>query len=701
MAARRRARKHPRSGRTAVAGVGVIEAPDTPLTADGERLFTRIAEEVMHGDRELFDELTPHEKQLVLEWLADAVAEGDAENAMHDVLWEIDYNQRPATIQEFIHDDHYLGRSAAELHPKWKEDLYTIFNPGSQIFEWVLTGGIGIGKTTLACVAQCYKLHCLSCLRQPARYYGLLHDSQIVFGIYSITKNQVADAGYFKLRGFIDNSPYFRIKFPRSRKIDSKLVFTRSNVVVVPGSQEMHALGLDMFAFMMDEVNFMRAKESKETGRMVGQAYDIYNATHTRLMSRFMRPGGTIPGMMILMSSRNSETSFLEEHLKKAESKYTYVSDYALWEVKPKHLFRKQWFKVEVGDRTTRSRVLREDELERKGARTVEIPGEFKKRFDEDVDQALRDVAGVATFNLSPLVRDRRSIFDAHCEKMRHPFKRDVVTVDIDDDTRLDEFFELKTACRVQASRWVPRINPNAPRFLHVDIALTGDCLGIAMGHVAGIVRNARINEDGTTSEEPNPYIVMDMMLRVAPPPGSEIDLSKIRSFIVYLSKLYPIAKITFDQFQSADSIQILKKLGFDTGHQSVDRKDEAYLMMRSAFFDRRILTYEYGPFEDEALDLERDVKKRKVDHPLRSSKGGKGSKDVSDGVAGVVWLCMTDPRGRDNPAILQIERAEADDPGAILTRERVVGPDTIETHRVAGTKSTWDDLRGNLAGPE
>lgn len=676
--------------------LGSIDLPSTPLTQAGERMFVKIAEEVMHGHRALFDTLTPHEKKLVLEWLADAIAEGKAETAVHDVLWEVDYHRKPPTIEEFVHSDEYMGRVASELHPQWKSDLFQIFAPGSQIFEWVLTGAIGIGKTTLACVAQAYKLCLLSCLRDPARYYGLLTDSLIVFGIYSITKRQVSDAGYFKLRGFLDSSPYFLDKYPRNRKIDSKVQFLRQKVQIVPGSQEMHALGLDLFAFMMDEVNFMRTKESKEGGKMVGQAYDLYNATHTRMMSRFMRPGGTVPGMMILMSSRNSQTSFLEEHLKKVDPKRTFVSDYPLWAVKSKHLYTQPRFNVEVGDRTSRSRVLKAAETPRKGAKIIQIPGEFRRRFDEDVDQALRDLAGVATFNLSPLIRDRQSVFDAVHPDLKHPFTRDVVSVDFQDEDRIDSFFDLETVCRLDASVWKPKLNQGSPRFLHIDIGLTEDGLGLAMGHPAGTVRNERVNEDGTVSEIPNPVVIIDLMLRVVAPPGSEIDLGKVRSFIVYLSKLFNIVKVTFDRFQSADSIQILRKLGFEAGHLSVDRDDEAYVTLRSALFDRRVLYYEYGPFIDEVLDLERDAKERKVDHPVRSSKGGRGSKDVSDAVAGVVWHCTNDPLAKEAAAVIEIEasRVKINNRKQILAAAKAA---VAEKQASLPGVAAWGDLQRNM----
>jgi hypothetical protein len=671
----------------------VMQAPSDLLVA-GEGRFEEIISDLVRGKAETLAHLTDYERGLVVKWLSDAVVGGPAKDAIHDVLWDIDYVRKPVDIQQFIEDDYYLGRVAKDLHPLWKRDLCAVFAPGSKIFEWVMTGGIGIGKTTLACVAMAYKLHCLSCLRDAAKYYGLLTDSMIVFGIYSITKRQVADTGYFKVRGFLDSSPYFRNEFPRSMKIDSKCVFTKRAVQVVPGSQELHALGLDLFTFMMDEVNFMRVKDSKELGRATGQAYDLYNATYTRLLSRFVRPGGTLPGLMLLLSSRNSETSFLEEHLKLVKDlPTTYISDYALWEVKDATKFTQPKFTVEIGDRLSPSRIITDVEEVREGARVVEVPGEFRKPFHEDIDQALRDIAGVATFNLSPLIRDRQSVFDAVVDKLKHPFSRESVTLDINDDILLEDFFQMDTVARVKNSKWVPKANPGAPRFIHIDNALTGDCLGLAMGHVAGLVKSDKTNLDGTRSTMRSPFIVMDFMLQVTPPVGSEIDLSKVRAFVLFLSRLYSVGRVTMDGFQSRDAMQILLKDGIEAGYLSVDRTDEAYINLRSALFDRRIAYYHYDPFISETLDLERDIKTQKVDHPTRASDGTRGSKDVADAVAGVVWHCINDKRARHR-AMPDIEAA-----GDGKRQKPVTDPTPVESNRtiVPGTETRWGDLRSNL----
>ena len=685
-----------------------IRRPAMVKGRDAVALFDKVALEVLRGHRALFDSLSLSEQQLVIKWLSDAMVDGPY-NAIHDVLWEIDYHRKPVDIETFITDDHYLGKICKDLHPLWVDDLKTVFAPQSKIFEWIMTGAIGIGKTTLAMVALAYRLHCFSCLRDPPAYYGLLPQSLIIFGIYSITKRQVADTGYFKLRGYVDTSPYFQREFPRSNHIDSQIDFektTGKKLKVIPGSRELHALGLDLFSFSMDEVNFMREKTDKERGMIVGQAYDLYNATRTRIATRFIRPGGMIPGIMLLMSSRQAQTAFLERHLKQVQgAESTHVSDYAIWETKAKTKFTKPRFKVEVGDRLSASRVLAKGDVPRKGSKVIEVPGEFRPDFAEDVDEALRNIAGVATFNVSPFIRDRASIYDAIRDGIPNPFTRNEIVLDVMDDVQLAEFFQMKLVCRVHQGRWVPRINPAAPRFGHTDLSLSGDCAGIAMGHVSGITQTERTMDDGTVSQEPKVFIILDFMLRIRPPSSSEIDLSKIRAFWFYIHKFFPLRRVTFDGFQSADSMQLInkaKKPNLEAGLVSVDKTSMPYDSLRSAHFDRRIAMYRYNPYIDEVLDLERHVllsNKIKVDHPIKATQGGRGSKDVSDAGAGVVWTCVTDERATIAAPFL------ADDPINTVLMNRVVDPATTPPEKSGAAKKRhadgrgmdWENLRGNV----
>ena len=89
---------------------------------------------------------------------------------------------------------------------------------------------------------------------------------------------------------------------------------------------------------------------------------------------------------------------------------------------------------------------------------------------------------------------------------------------------------------------------------------------------------------------------------------------------------------ISFDGFQSADSIQTLRTKGFTTGIRSVDRTPAPYDITKTALYDGRVEIPEHPKLLKELTSLEVDSQTGKVDHPVN------GSKDVSDGLAGVVY---------------------------------------------------------------
>jgi hypothetical protein len=354
----------------------------------------------------------------------------------------------------------------------------------------------------------------------------------------------------------------------------------------------------------------------------------------------------------------------------------TYLSDYTLWDVKPAYRFTRSKFRVEVGDRVAASRILAKDEAPRSGAQVVSVPQTFRRFFDEDVDQALRDIAGVATLNVSPLIRDRQSIYDMFRGNMVHPFTRQEITVRTDDGVMIEDFFDIRRCCVVQASRWTPALNPTCPRFVHVDLAVSGDCAGMACAHQSGIVRINRIRADGTTTIVSEPFIVIDWMLRIRPPKGSEIDFSKLRSFVLFLRQFYPIVRVTLDGFQSVDFRQIIVKNNIEAGLQSLDKTETPYLSLRAAMSERRIACYRYEPFVQEALELNRDVRTHKVDHPVKSSLTGlPGSKDVADAVCGAVWAVLNDQRAIDAASLLVRDDVPQVQPAA----ERTVVPGSVK----------------------
>jgi hypothetical protein len=155
--------------------------------------------------------------------------------------------------------------------------------------------------------------------------------------------------------------------------------------------------------------------------------------------------------------------------------------------------------------------------------------------------------------------------------------------------------------------------------------------------------------------------------------------------------------RVTFDGFQSRDSVQILRKQRVEAGLTSVDRSDEPYMSLKNALYERRIAMYSYDPFIEEMLDLQRDLQRRKVDHPAKSSKGGKGRKDVSDAVCGSFWNTIRDDRVRANlPPVMDVDEFR-------VASGRVVDPKGADiekppkVQRIGGMTVDWEKLRANI----
>ena len=614
-----------------------------PELSDREReMLEAVASGVVDKhDRSVFDGLTPHEKDLVFKWLLD-VLDGADRSTIEDFVWEYDFETKPVDVRTFIEDENYFGSVAGEIDEKWKRDIETIFAPGSQIFEWILGGAIGVGKSSLACIALSYLIYKMSCLKNPARYYGLLSEAEtIAFSVYAPTRSLAERVAFSKLRNYIDGSPYFRTRFKRNQQLNTTLDWTRTGkkLKVHSGSQDIHALGEDLLGSIVDEANFMHDTGKSATDSQ-GQAKGLYNNIRERIESRFMTQGRRIPGLLMLVSSKKSQTSFTEERKEHYDPKTMLISEYARWDI---HDFSKsKTFRVEVGDRTRKSRILKQNEKAVEGAHVVDVPEDFRPNFQQDTEQALRDIAGVATHGVSSLIKDRQSVFDAVSDRLTNPFTADHITLSLEDDTGLEDYLDLNAVCRIKNSRWVPRYHPNAPRFIHADLSYSGDCLGFAMGHVGSYRRIEKPREDGTSSYEQTPVIWIDLMIRVWPPEGdSEIDLSKIHQFINYLRRIFSIDKVTCDSFQSRYLLQLLKKQRVNADFLSMDTNHDPYVDLRNAHVQRHIVMPRYEPYIEEVLDLEHDLDKRKVDHPEKASVGGPGRKDVADAVCGVVYNCL------------------------------------------------------------
>jgi hypothetical protein len=200
------------------------------------------------------------------------------------------------------------------------------------------------------------------------------------------------------------------------------------------------------------------------------------------------------------------------------------------------------------------------------------------------------------------------------------------------------------------------------PYFIHVDLAkgkASGDYAGFALTHY---VKNqeVRLNEDyikelikaegfnvSRYTGQKQTAVVVDLLLQLRAKPEQEIIFDEIRQFIQSLKYAgFNVRMITFDGWNSVDSLQILNKAGIPAEVQSVDRNTEAYDTVKELLYKGLLDIYNNPIFIRECEELVRKPN-GKVDHPdlsyRRSIEEGRleGSKDVSDAVAGAVFSCV------------------------------------------------------------
>lgn len=533
----------------------------------------------------------------------------------------------PVDIETFMFHADFLARPREEIYEEVLIELKKINNPGGERFsgkyvEGVFTGGIGAAKTTAALYTTAYQLYLLSCFRDPHRTFGMDSTSEILF-IFQSLQGALAEAvDYARFHEICSQSYYFTKTFPFNVNIKSHLKFP-NRIEVRPIESDGGTIGQNVIGGVIDELNHMahvmNSKKSIDGGEY-NQALVIYNGIARRRMSRFV-DGSRCPGILCLVSSKRYPGEFTDKKLEEAKTNpRIYVYDKRVWDVKPKGTYGTEFFYVFHGDMTRKAAIWDADALiqpQDEGLLT-KVPLEFKQVFLDDLIGAMRDIAGISTLARYPYLQNVGKITGAFGKHQSLFSAQDT------DFTMPRLSFDVSKVT-----------NKTNPRWIHIDLGLTSDCAGFAMGHIEGFGSTQSGVAGG--AKELMPIIKIDGLLRIKPPRGDEIQFYKIRDMIYLLrDNGINIKWITFDSYQSVDSIQLLRKQGFLTGRSSMDQSDDPYNYLKGALYDGRLRAPRHDHCVMELMSLEQDAKTGKIDHPPT------GSKDVSDALAGVVWGLTT-----------------------------------------------------------
>lgn len=544
-------------------------------------------------------------------------------------------------VDKWLFSKYYAGPLVTDMYPFWQQKLIEVVNEG--VSEVIIYGSIGGGKTYFANALLIRKLYELAVLKDRLwEVLGVAKNSNIFFIYFSVSLRQARFTGFTELVSLIDQIDFFKKEFPRDKSVGSFLRFP-NNIYVVTGSEFQHQLGLNVLGAVLDEGNFRLAKDAFQ------DALRLYNVVTARRLSRFV-VGGKDLGISVLISSAKDPSAFVESKIRESkDNKNVKVICVTGFEVKGPRMYgdRNEGFWVFVGNGYIPPRIvdthvdLREvlvqlrcndvaeyDQTKLSVGYVIEnllpasvkslfvkVPFVFRKVFESNIVQGIRDVIGISASENKLM----RSVF-AYEEALdgKNLFVKDVIPLSMYDNVQLQDYFDVKRVA-----------NKDKARFIHVDMGLTNDRTGIACAYVDSFVE---------IEGKKLPVVRVEWLVGIERSTAYKLDdqipLWKIRSFLVWLrEKLgYSIKFVTFDRFQSVDTIQLLKREGFDVDLLSVDKDDSVYLNLINLYLERRIKHPDSAVYRKELFDLEWDKERKKVDHPV------SGSKDVSDAVAGAVW---------------------------------------------------------------
>ena len=492
------------------------------------------------------------------------------------------YDYRVPLIREFITSPYYLGREDA-----WEsiiKDLEDFYEGDREYKEAVFCEAIGAGKSFKSSVIVSYEVMKVLALHNPQKLFGLASGSEIDFVNTSTNSDQARRIVFGQIKNRVDESYWFQTFFPPNPKIRSELKFPQKNINIVPGnSTDTFALGMNVFAGVIDEASFYKVTDRKD------YAEDVYDSINRRIRSR----GNNIfknYGKVIVISSPRYKNDFIERKMAEKEP-HIFKRRKMLWESAPAKNFSGKTFKY----------------------KRWQIPIEFKTDFTKNPEKSERDLMAMPSSALEPYLKNTDKLERCINKTKKNPEEEQ----------------------KVARNFWNRKYREY---YVHVDLALKKDACGLAMGHlekgnraVIDIIMRVTARPKEEIEFESIRELIYELSRRKFKIAKVSYDgWQSVDSRQILRSKGYSVSLLSVDRnleaYDQFKSFVYLDKL-------SVPYCDYKELESRNPR-----TPVEWFFREAENLEL---IKGKKVDHPPA------GSKDVTDAVAGVCyWLGKNSSEG-------------------------------------------------------
>lgn len=579
--------------------------------------------------------LPEEERKVALEILKQYSEKGRSD--IYDSLIYQDYREIPVDIETFLTDDRYLGIPSktidgkSKVYPFWMKKLKELYpdNIHTSVNTFIASGARGLGKSeTCVNYIMCYELYRDMCLKNPLDYYHLKKTDKVVYALMNIKLALAEEIAIDKFQNTVKQSPWFMQRgylTGRTTKIWQPNDDYMIDIKI--GSQSDDLIGLPVRFCFCDEVSFQRNQDIDKQKR---KALDMIDTALGGMLTRFM-VNGKNKSLLCLASSKRSDKSFLEEHIKTKlanEPDNVMIIDEPVWNVKPEGTYSKEKFTIAVGNKFLVSQIIEDDkefEYIKKGYTIIHPPVSLKAQFLDDMDRALCDFAGISSTELSKYISGN-AVNDCINRQRKNPFVKDILEIGNGKDDKLQykDFFDLSV---------IPKDMMLKPLFVHLDMSISGDMTGIAGTWIKG--KKPSQDKD---QQEKDLFFELAFSVSIKAPKGRQVSFEKNRNFIRWLREVgFNVKEVTTDSFQSYDLRQQLQAEGFNVNMLSVDRVGqnhicEPYQFFKNVIFEQRVDMYESKTLIEEIVNLERNINTGKVDHP----EGFR--KDVCDAFCGSMY---------------------------------------------------------------
>ena len=529
------------------------------------------------------------------------------------------YFMVPPSVEQLYSDDYYLGGSdfyngGSLIYDFWKDSLKDIVSgPITKKAYLVLSGAIGIGKSTMSKILMSLTHARLLCMKNP---YNVLKIAPKPLTYLIGHRNE--DTAYTEFVKFfkddvLKKSPFFK----NTPAVNFKYKFTTN------GPLGSFGIGSDVLFYIISEVNFFPGNHGQ---RAVSTALG-------RLSSRFGTDVLRKVGFLILDSSAAGENACTEWFLDNADKKMIYHCQPKHWEVKPSSYkeSKGETFPVYTGDGKYPPQIL---------------PYDYKLYEDQDPDRVLKvpmQLYSEAKIDLGKLLMDKAGISmgssDAFMPSLEHAVKcmdqknytPEIITVDFFDKT--DRLWNKINKCMFA----VPK---DTPIWIGLDLAVAGDFAGLSA---------VTFNGWDHIGETKMPRIKCLFSLAVARKEGQQTSLVHFEDLILEMKKKFNIT-VSADQAFSRQILQDLERESVNTRYISTDNSPcEPAMYLKNIILSDLISI----PYNRRLLREMHDLKytytntgKVKIDHPKKATQdekvfdvnNGVGSKDVWDSLASACY---------------------------------------------------------------